>query len=160
MINKGFHTVRGYQLMEQDHRLLTSAMEDYLEMIYRNSLQEGSIRINKIAALLNVKTPSASKMVQKLEELGMLKYERYGIVTLTDKGRKMGEALLERHKVIETLLKLIGCSEDVLSQTELIEHNINNSTLENIKILINFFENNQDIKDLYIKYRRSLINKK
>jgi len=32
MINKGFHTVRGYQLMEQDHRLLTSAMEDYLEM--------------------------------------------------------------------------------------------------------------------------------
>ena len=66
MNNKGFHTVRGYQLLEQNKRLLTSAMEDYLEMICRNSLQDGYIRINKLAELLNVKASSASKMVQKL----------------------------------------------------------------------------------------------
>jgi hypothetical protein len=41
-----FHTVRGYQLLEQHRKILTPAMEDYLEMIYRNSLVKGYIRIN------------------------------------------------------------------------------------------------------------------
>ncbi|GAE87129.1 iron-dependent transcriptional repressor [Acetivibrio straminisolvens JCM 21531] len=36
-----FHTVRGYQLIEQEKKLLTSAMEDYLEMIFRNIGNEG-----------------------------------------------------------------------------------------------------------------------
>jgi len=35
MENSEFHTVRGYQLIEQEKKLLTSAMEDYLEMIFR-----------------------------------------------------------------------------------------------------------------------------
>ena len=37
VINNQFHTVRGYQLLEQNKSVLTSAMEDYLEMIYRNN---------------------------------------------------------------------------------------------------------------------------
>ena len=44
-----FYTVRGYELLDQDKRLLTSAMEDYLEMIYRNNLQEGYTRINALS---------------------------------------------------------------------------------------------------------------
>ncbi len=143
MNNKGFHTVRGYQLLEQNKRLLTSAMEDYLEMICRNSLQDGYIRINKLAELLNVKASSASKMVQKLGELGMWKYEKYGIIILTDSGKEIGEYLLERHKIIEEFLSFLECGDDVLIQTELIEHNINASTVENLKILNTFFECNE-----------------
>jgi len=40
MENSEFHTVRGYQLIEQEKKLLTSAMEDYLEMIFRNIKKE------------------------------------------------------------------------------------------------------------------------
>jgi hypothetical protein len=53
--NQEFHTVRGYQLIKQTDRQLTSAMEDYLEMIYRNILKEGYMRINTLADMLNVK---------------------------------------------------------------------------------------------------------
>lgn len=78
-----FHTVRGYQLLMQNKNLLTSSMEDYLEMIYRNSLTEGYVRINTISELLNVAAPSATKMVQKLSKLGLLQYKKYGIILLT-----------------------------------------------------------------------------
>jgi len=134
-------------------------MEDYLEMIYRNSLQEGYLRINKLAELLNVKASSASKMVQKLGELGLLNYEKYGIIVLSDSGREIGDFLLERHKIIEDFLKLLGCGEDVLVQTELIEHNINSSTVKNLKILNDFFESNKEIADKYREYRESVLEK-
>jgi Mn-dependent DtxR family transcriptional regulator len=152
--NKEFHTVRGYQLLEQNKKLLTSAMEDYLEMICRNSLEDGYLRITKLAEMLNVKASSASKMVQKLGELGLLKYEKYGIIILTDSGRELGEFLLERHKIIEDFLRFLECSDDVLVQTELIEHNINSNTVENIKILNSFFACNKEIADKYKAYKK------
>ena len=151
--NKAFYTVRGYELLEKNKKLLTSAMEDYLEMIYRNSLKEGYIRINRLAELLNVKASSASKMVQKLGELGMLNYEKYGIITLTEGGRAVGEYLLERHKIIEAFLKFLGCDNDILVQTELLEHNMNANTVENINILIKFFDSNTDISNKFKNFK-------
>ncbi|HBM75724.1 MAG TPA: DtxR family transcriptional regulator, partial [Clostridiaceae bacterium] len=55
---------------EQEKRVLTSSMEDYLEMIYRNSLEAGSMRINTLSELLNVRPSSTTKMVQKLTKAG------------------------------------------------------------------------------------------
>jgi Mn-dependent DtxR family transcriptional regulator len=43
-------------------------------------------------------------MVQKLTEAGFLKYEKYGIIFLTDQGREIGEFLLKRHNIIEKFL--------------------------------------------------------
>jgi Mn-dependent DtxR family transcriptional regulator len=150
-----FHTVRGYQLLEQNKNLLTSAMEDYLEMIYRNSLQDSYLRINKLAELLNVKASSASRMVQKLGELGFLNYEKYGIVMLTDSGKELGKFLLGRHRIIEDFLNFLEC-DNVLVQTELIEHNINTHTLENIKMLNDFFMSNHEIVDQFKKFKNNV----
>ena len=104
MKNNEFHTVRGYQLQKKDGRSLTSAMEDYLEMIYRNVREGGYMRINTLAELLNVRPSSATKMVQKLTMLGFLDYQRYGIISLTEKGKELGRFLLERHNIIERFL--------------------------------------------------------
>lgn len=140
-----FYTVRGYQLLGQDNRLLTSAMEDYLEMIYRSSFQEGYIRINTLAELLNVKPSSATKMVQKLANLDLLDYKKYGIISLTENGREIGKFLLNRHNIIEKFLKTIGVRENILVETELIEHNISVNTLNNINVLNKFFEKYPDV---------------
>ncbi|MEG6614323.1 iron dependent repressor, metal binding and dimerization domain protein [Pseudoclostridium thermosuccinogenes] len=156
MDNREFHTVRGYQLLLQNKEQLTPALEDYLEMIYRSSLENGYLRINKLAELLNVKASSASKMVKKLGDLGLLNYEKYGIIILSDSGREIGKFLLERHSTIEEFLRFIGCEEDVLVQTELIEHSINSSTLENIKILNSFFADNKEIADKFREYKNSM----
>ncbi|MCG8485486.1 MAG: DtxR family transcriptional regulator [Clostridia bacterium] len=152
MANRKFHTVRGYQLLDQDRKLLTPALEDYLEMIYRNSLEEEYIRVNKLAELLNVRASSASKMVQKLALLNFVNYKKYGIILLTDDGKMMGSFLYHRHKTIEAFLELLG-GEDILHQTELIEHDINNNTLKKIEIMNQFFYDHEDIKRKFIAYK-------
>ncbi len=148
-----FYTVRGYELQRYNKNMLTPALEDYLEMIYRNSLNEDYIRINILAQMLNVKDSSASKMVKKLGELGFVNYEKYCIVTLTDKGKELGEVLLNRHNIIENFLAFIGCKEDALVQAELIEHIITDDTVKNMQILYDFFQSKSDILEEYLNYK-------
>ena len=152
-----FHTVRGYQLLEQNKKLLTSAMEDYLEMIYRNSLVEGYMRINTLSELLNVQAPSTTKMVQKLAKIGLLDYKKYGIIFLTENGKEIGKFLLQRHNIIETFLKNLGVKESLLIETELIEHTINATTLHKINIYNKFFEQNPEIVQKYEQFSLSYI---
>lgn len=152
-----FHTVRGYQLLEQNKKLLTSAMEDYLEMIYRNSLVEGYMRISTLSELLNVKAPSTTKMVQKLSKLGLLDYKKYGIIFLTENGKEIGKFLLQRHNIIQTFLSNLGVKESLLIETELIEHTITATTLQKINIFNKFLEQNPDILDKFDQFSVSYI---
>jgi DtxR family Mn-dependent transcriptional regulator len=152
-----FHTVRGYQLLQQNDNLLTPAMEDYMEMIYRNCINEGYMRINTLSDLLNVAAPSATKMVRKLSQIGLIDYKRYGIILLTEQGTKIGSLLLERHKIIETFLKNIGVLDnELLTETELIEHNVSTSTLLKISIFNQFYSENPNFLNEYKKYTDNL----
>lgn len=151
-----FHTVRGYQLLEQNKRLLTPAMEDYLEMIYRNSLVEGYVRINTLSGQLNVQAPSATRMVQKLAALELLYYKRYGIIFLTENGREIGKFLLERHRIIETFLRHLGVGDSILLETELIEHNITASTLQKIDLLNKFFESDTEMATKFTLFKKAI----
>ncbi len=151
-----FYTVRGYQLLNQGDRLLTSGMEDYLEMIYRAIEKEGYMRINILSERLNVKPSSATNMVQKLAKLGLLDYRKYGIIFLTEEGKKYGKFLLERHNIIEKFLNSLGITENLLAETELIEHNISVSTMKNIDLLNQFFETNPEILDSFKNFKIQL----
>jgi len=139
-----FYTVRGYSLLKQEEKLLTPSMEDYLEMAYRLTLEKGYTRIGDLAEALHVQPSSASKMVQKLTDLGYVRFEKYGLIQLTTKGNDLGEYLLKRHQIIEKLLIQIGVSDNLLEQTEKIEHNLSENTLEKIENLVQFLTGNQN----------------
>ncbi len=145
VIKRGFRTVRGYEILKKNKRSLTPSMEDYLEMIYRNYLTEGYTRTSNLAEQINVKVPSATKVVQKLAKMGYLDYEKYGIIQLTEKGREVGKFLLKRHETVEKFLETLGVKENVLIETELIEHHLSPDTLEKIELLTEFFTSNPDI---------------
>lgn len=140
-----FYTVRGYEMINAEKKLLTSGMEDYLEMIYRICTKEGYARINQLAEKLNVRPSSATKTVQRLNKLGMVDYQRYGIIQLTKEGKRIGRFLLKRHNIIEEFLKNIGIENTRLKDTEMIEHSISLSALQKIYILNQFLLNNPDI---------------
>lgn len=152
--NQQFYTVRGYQLLDQNKRFLTPAMEDYLEMIYRNSLKESYLRINILSDLLHVQASSATKMVQRLAQLNLLKYEKYGIIFLTDSGQEFGKLLLERHKIIENFLKYIGVTDNILTETELVEHNISAGTLQKFDLWNKFLEMHPEILSKFREYQK------
>ena len=159
MNNNEFYTVRGYQLLKQNKKLLTPALEDYLEMIYRISLQEKYTRMNTLAALLNVKPSSATKMVQKLSHLNLVDYQKYEGISLTAQGSEIGEFLYKRHRIIETFLELLALSKDVHMETELIEHHISPYTLENLNLLNQYLEQNPSIIEDFQKLKDSFLKK-
>lgn len=148
-----FYTFRGYQMM-QDQQQMTPSMEDYLEMIYRSHLREGYIRTSRLAEQLNVQASSVTKTVQKLTKLGLLNYEKYGLIKLTDKGKKLGGFLLKRHIYIENFLKLIGVKEQyALRDTEMIEHHLSLNTFHQIKLLYKFLKTNPAIIKQFDLYK-------
>ena len=154
-MEKNFHTVRGYENINLTRKTLTPSMEDYLEMIYRCSIEEDVVRLNKIAQMLNVRDSSASKMMKKLGELSFIKYEKYGVIILTEYGANVGKYLLERHNIIKSFLQYLGGREDILEETELIEHVISSETVENIYMLNMFFEDNKDILEKYKNFKQN-----
>ncbi|HHX01348.1 MAG TPA: MarR family transcriptional regulator [Firmicutes bacterium] len=151
-VDQQFHTVRGYQLLNAEGKVLTSGMEDYLEMIYRICQETGFVRVNQLAERLNVRPSSATKVVQRLSELGLVEYEKYGSISLSEQGKHLGEFLLSRHKTIQEFLGNLGITEMLLQDTELIEHDVSHSTLEYIKLFNQFFMDYPEIKKRYQQY--------
>ncbi|MEN8078312.1 metal-dependent transcriptional regulator [Clostridioides difficile] len=140
-------------MINSTKNLLTPSMEDYLEMIYRCTLKNTYTRLNQIAQMLNVKDSSASKMMQKLGNLSLIKYQKYGLIVLTEKGREIGSFLYKRHNIIETFLKNLSQKNDVLIETELIEHVISIETVENLRVLNEFLDKNPDILQKYLDFK-------
>lgn len=146
---KVFRTSRGYELMARKDSQLTSSMEDYLEMIFRLCKEKGYTRIGDIGAALQVQPPSVTSMVQKLAEMKYLMYEKYGVIELTERGKDAGAYLLHRHEVIESFLQIIGVKENLLAETEKIEHNLSHGTIERIALLVEVLQQNHSIlKDI------------
>lgn len=132
--DNSFHTQKGYELM--NNTFLTIAMEDYLEMICRYSKEENYVRISTLSNTLNVKPSSSSKMVNKLKELDLVDFEKYGIIKPTSKGWEIGNYLLYRHDILHTFFCMLNHSTDELEQVEQVEHFINENTLRNIEWLV------------------------
>ena len=138
MSSNEFHTFNSDM-----HSSVTATMEDYIEMIYRISLENGYVRIYELSKMLNVKPSSVTKMVQKLSELGYVKYQKYEVIILEDKGLKLGEKLLNRHNTVESLLRILKISEEnILSETEKIEHTISEETLQCIDKFVSSINDN------------------
>lgn len=154
-----FYTARGYALLNQDDSILTPSMEDYLEMAYRLGNEKGYTRISDLAEALNVQPPSASKMVQKLAEGGYIIYERYGVIEFTKKGLETGAYLLQRHRAIEEFLQVLGVKDNILADTEKIEHNISAETHRQITIFLRFMRESPEYKLALEKYQIKLAQK-
>ncbi|NLY37959.1 MAG: DtxR family transcriptional regulator [Firmicutes bacterium] len=157
-LNEGFHTFRNYQLQkreqEQNSSRMTASMEDYLEMIYRHCLKEGFVRTNQLAGQLNVQASSVTKIVQKLAALGLLDYQKYSVIQLTDQGRALGCYLLSRHLIVENFLRMIGVDSNcLLRDTEMIEHQLSSDTVRKIQQLYHFLKDNPAVLKQFKEYQ-------
>ena len=156
MDNNDFYTFSEY--MKKEGNLLTASMEDYLEMIYRLSVSTGFTRIHELSEALNVRPSSTTRMVQKLGELNLLQYEKYGVIILKENGKKLGELLLKRHHIVESFFRLLGVPEDkILKETEKVEHTLSNETTKCFEEYISFIKDNPDVISRFNVYRRSNI---
>lgn len=132
-----FYTLKGYSLLE--HTKITASMEDYLEMIYRLSQDNQPVRIKELAECLHVKPSSASKMTGNLKKQGLVRFEKYGTVSLSSDGKHLGEYLLFRHQVLTRFFSYVNQKSSDLEQVEKVEHFMNPETVYNIQKWLNKF---------------------
>lgn len=84
---------------------VTEQMEEYLETIYRLEEAGEVARTGEVARQLGVAPPSVTDMLQRLERAGLVVYEPYRGVNLTERGRAVGRAVLGRHRVMQAFLQ-------------------------------------------------------
>lgn len=101
---------------------LTPSEEDYIEMIYRLTMENDKVQVKDISTKLNIKPPSVTKMIKKLDNKKLLNYKKYDNIELTSLGIKVGANLLNRHNTIRKFLEIIGIKESIHEETETIEH--------------------------------------
>ncbi len=134
----GFFTQKGYD--DREITGLSPTGEDYLEMIARCAGENTYVRVKKLASLLHVTPPSASKMAVRLKAEGYVDFEPYDVIRLTGKGREIGRFLLERHDVLVRFFCRLNQTESELVLVERIEHYIDRRTLSNMKRLLSQWE--------------------
>ncbi|OPA81318.1 manganese transport transcriptional regulator [Paenibacillus selenitireducens] len=119
----------------------TPSMEDYLERIYKLIDEKGYARVSDIAEGLEVHPSSVTKMIQKLDKDNYLIYEKYRGLILTNKGKKMGKRLVDRHQLLEEFLTTIGVQhENIYTDVEGIEHHLSWDSITCIETLLEFFK--------------------
>ncbi|MGI8572844.1 MAG: metal-dependent transcriptional regulator [Solirubrobacteraceae bacterium] len=110
----------------QEHAIAPSAaIEDYAKAIYALEVREGeAVSTNALAERLGVTPASASGMVRRLGELGLVEHRPYHGVSLTDGGRRVALEVMRHHRLLELyLVESLGLPWDrVHDEAEVLEH--------------------------------------
>ena len=113
---------------------IRESAEDYLEAILILSKKGGGVRSVDIATMLGVSKPSVSHAMKLLREDAYIAMDRYGTVTLLEKGAEIANRIYERHMVLTKMLEGLGVSNEVARADACkMEQDISNESFEKIK---------------------------
>jgi DtxR family transcriptional regulator, Mn-dependent transcriptional regulator len=103
---------------------LSRAVQDYLKAIY--ALDAAGVRVttSALADRMEVSAPSATAMMKRLADLGLVERAPYRGVVLTDAGRRGALEVLRHHRLLERyLVDTLGLPLDqVHEEADRLEH--------------------------------------
>ena len=109
----------------QEQTAISSAIEDYAKAIYALERRGGEpVSTNALAERLGVTPASASGMVKRLCEIGLVEHQPYHGVSLTNDGRRVALEVMRHHRLLELyLVEDLGVPWDrVHREAEVLEH--------------------------------------
>jgi DtxR family transcriptional regulator, Mn-dependent transcriptional regulator len=135
-------------------KALTSTMEDYLEAIFDLDKDKRVVRVKDIARRLDVKMPTVTSMLRNLNDRGLVHYEKYEYVELTDKGAGVGREMRRRHQVffkfLTEVLKIAPKTAD--EEACKMEHTLSAETLESLTDFMQFIHDCPRAGDSWLSY--------
>ncbi len=123
------------------HRL-SESLEDYLEAIYRLEQKHGLARVKDIAAALGVAMGSVTGSLKVLTERGLIDYEPYSKITLTNMGRRVAHDVDRRHAILKRFFTdVLKVDLDVADETACrVEHVVPSTVMERFLSFIECLE--------------------
>lgn len=104
---------------------ISPAVEDYAKAIYSLESRAGeSVSTNALAARLGVAPGSASGMLRRLADEGLIEHQPYHGVRLTELGRRVALEVIRHHRLLELFLaRTLDMPWDrVHAEAEVLEH--------------------------------------
>lgn len=93
--------------------MISKSSEEYLKTMYILKQQNGNVRVTDIAQKMNCTKPSVNKAIYNLKDEGLLNYESYGTIELTDSGENLAKKILEAYDIVYVFLKdVLNLEED------------------------------------------------
>jgi DtxR family Mn-dependent transcriptional regulator len=117
---------------------LSGIERDTVKAVFRLSQDGEPVRTGDLAARLDIAPGSATARIQRLAERGLVTYEPYHGVELTDTGRVVAASTMRRHRIVERFLSdMLGYSwmdADRLAVT--FEHDLPDEVLARIFVAL------------------------
>ncbi len=113
--------------------------EQYIETIDMVQREKGYAKVKDVAAILDVGLPTVTEMFGKLDEAGLINYEKWSGVTLTKEGQAMAEGLRQKHETLREFLTILGVPDEVADADACaMEHNVSTETLDRLTTFVDF----------------------
>ena len=114
--------------------MISKSLEEYLKTMYILKKQNGNIRVTDVANKMNCTKPSVNKAIYNLKDKGMLNYESYGTIELTEEGEDLAKKILEAYDIVYLFLKdvLNIAPEEAEKEAEKIKMTITDNTINKL----------------------------
>jgi len=129
-------------------------MEDYLEAIFVLDKDKKVIRVRDIARRMDVKMPTVTSMLRTLSDRGLVHYEKYEYVELTDSGADVGREMRRRHRMLYRFLTDILKIDAKTADDEAckVEHTLSLTTLESLTDFMEFIQTCPRAGESWLRY--------
>ncbi len=104
--------------------MISITEENYLKALFNLSDEKGGVNVNEISKGLKIKMPTVTSMMKKLAKKGLVHYESYKPLQLTETGKREAGLIIRKHRLTEMfLVEKMGFGwEGVHDIAEQIEH--------------------------------------
>ncbi|HNU92534.1 MAG TPA: metal-dependent transcriptional regulator [Spirochaetota bacterium] len=121
---------------------LSANMEDYMETIALLASRHRVVRVKDIARALKITMPSVTAALGKLREKGLIHYEKYGFIELTDRGRRVAELVYRKHSFLRRFFReVLGMERDSADEEACrIEHHLSPEACRRLYRLVEFHD--------------------
>ncbi|PAK64875.1 DtxR family transcriptional regulator [Staphylococcus caprae] len=122
--------------------MLTEEKEDYLKAILTNDGDVSFVSNKQLSQFLNIKPPSVSEMIGRLEKEGYVETKHYKGARLTEAGLNQTLDIIKRHRLLELfLIEILHYNwEEVHQEAEILEHRISDLFVERLDKTLNYPE--------------------
>ncbi len=121
---------------------LSASLEDYIEAISHIVDAKKVARGKDIASRLKVSRASVTEALRALSKKGLVNYEPYEVITLTEKGKAAAEDVIRRHGALKDFfIKVLAIDEEIAEESACrIEHAAPPEVIDRLIRFVKFIE--------------------
>jgi DtxR family Mn-dependent transcriptional regulator len=135
---------------------LSASLEDYIEAIYNLAGVNNITRSRDIAGKLGVSRASVTGALRSLKEKGLVNYQPYNYISLTESGRTAAAEVAGKHEILKSFfIDILDVDNDTAQQAACkAEHALGPDIIARLLSFVEFVGQNNNGHDLMVEFKK------